>query len=841
MKNISLKSAVYFAFRESRFAVKNFRSFIACLFLGTAIIAGIGSLTANISDSLSQDGQILLGGDVEISQIQQRLSPEERQYLSERGIVSEIATLRTMAHGRDDSSLIDLKAVDNHYPLYGTLLLENRSYGPDILSRKNGQWGILLSEALIIRLKLSVGDTVTVGTEQYQVRAVLKKQPDVNSQRFQLAPGAIIALTSLFENSLVQPGSLIRYHNRIKLNQGVNLEKLKHNIQKRFSGKGGQIRDSHSGGAGLRRFISRMGQFMTLIGLTALLVGGIGVSNGVHAYLEEKTDTIATYKILGATGKTILVAYLGQIMAIALGAIIFGVIVGALLPVILAEFFRSSLPVAVNMTIYLKPLGVAAYYSLSVALIFTLWPLGRAVRSSPARLFRQTVSPGRIISRSPGYIMVISVLSLSLIALVIYLSEFRLLTAAILGAMALVFMILLGASALARRIARNIPRPKNPVFRIALGNIYRPGNGTTSIILSLGFGLILFTTIALLENNLLRAIDEQTRGEAPSFFFIDIQKSQLEAFSDFLMNRKGVKSYRTVPNLRGKITRIKSIDASKVAVKPEGRWILRGDKGITFTDKLPGDNEIIAGHWWPAGYHGPPQVSISEQMARSMDLTPGDAISVNILGRNFTLPIASVRRFSWGSLGINYVLMLDPNTLKSAPFTYVATARAQKEDEARIYQDINRKFPAISIVRMKEILANILTLLGKIAGSIDIMAAITILSGIFVLAGAVGAGHKARIYDAAVLKVVGATRWNIVKAYALEFILLGVVTGVIALILGTLGAYAIITYLMELSWQLPFYIPLSTVMVSTGITLAFGMVSIWLALSVRPSQTLRNH
>lgn len=841
MKNIFLKSALLFAFRESRFALGNFRFFIASLFLGTAIIAGVGSLTANISDSIRQDGRILLGGDIEVSQIQQRLTSKEKNFLSGYGKLSEIATLRTMAHGGDDNSLVDLKAVDHAYPLYGTLSLKDRPYRPDILAKKNGYWGILLSEALASRLKLGVADRVKLGTEDYQVRGIVIKEPDVNSRGFQLAPGAIIALGGLLENSLVQPGSLVRYHNRLKLFQDISIENLKNNIKKKYPDRGWQLRDSRSGGAGIRRFISRMGQFMTLVGLTALLVGGIGVSNAVRAYLEEKTDIIATYKILGASGKTILIVYLSQIMLIAAGAVILGLITGALLPVILAEILKNSLPIALNMTIYLKPLLLAAYYSLSVALIFTLWPLGRAVRIPPSRLFRQTVSQSRSISQSWGYIGVISLLLLSLITVVIYMSEFRRLTAMTLGAAAMVFVILLGASAVMRWIAGKIPPPKNPVFRIALGNIYRPGNATTSIIMSLGLGLILFTTIALLENNLLREIGQKTRGETPSFFFIDIQKKQINPFVTYLKNTPGIESYRTVPNLRGRITRIKSVDATKARVKPEGRWILRGDKGITFTDKLPADNKIVAGNWWPAGYEGPPEVSISEEMAQSMDLVPGDSISVNILGRNFTLTIASVRRFSWGSFGINYVLMVDPDMLKSAPFTYVGTARAAGRDEARIYQDLNRKFPGISILRMKEVMTNILGLLGKISAAIDIMAAITIISGVLVLAGAIAAGHKARIYDAAILKVVGATRKDIIKAYVIEFILLGMITGIIAIILGSLGAYMLVKNMMEIPWQLPLYIPLGTVVASSAVTLAFGMVSIWLAMSVRPSHILRSH
>ncbi len=840
MTGTSLACAIRFALRESRFALQNFKIFIASLFLGTAIIAGVGSVTANISDTIRQDGRIFLGGDLEISQIQQRLNEGERAYLAEWGTVSEITTMRTMAHVENDSSLVDLKAVDGAYPLYGEFTLVNSRYSPQTLGKQGGNWGIILSKALATRLKLKVGSTVKLGTESYEVRDIIKKEPDANNQGFQLAPGAIISLDSLFENSLIQPGSLIRYYNRIKLNQGITTKFLRDNIKQRFPDQGWRIRDNNSGGAGLRQFVGRMGQFMTLVGLTALLVGGVGVSNAVRSYLEGKTDTIATYKILGGSSRMILMTYLGQILIIATFAIALGLIVGAFLPMIAGDFFQASLPVAMNMALYPKPLILAAFYSFLVAIIFTLWPLGKAVQIPAARLFRQTVSTRRTTPQSLPYILVISGLLALLVAVVIYTSELPGLTAGTLLAAALMFLILLGAADLVKKIAKKCPRPRNPVFRIALSNIYRPGNSTSSIVMSMGLGLILFTSIALIEHNLLREIRDRVDGEAPTFFFIDIQKDQHDEFTGYLAGREGVESYRTVPNLRGRVTHIKSIEARKADVKPEGRWIIRGDRGITFTDILPADNIITAGKWWPKDYDGPPQISIQMQMANSMDLAPGDEIGVNILGRDFTFAISSIRDFHWESFGINYVMMVDPNSLKSAPFTYVATAKTRPGDEAAIYRELYQKFPGLSIIRMADMLENAVILLGRISGAIGVMAAITIISGILVLAGAIAAGHKSRIYDAAILKVVGATRYDILKAYIIEFILLGILTGVIAIILGSLAAYSVIKLLMDMSWQLPFEIPVGTVSASIVVTLLFGMISIWLAMSARPARVLRN-
>ncbi|WP_339861271.1 ABC transporter permease [Paremcibacter congregatus] len=833
-------TAFRFAWRESRAAFKNFKIFIASLFLGTAIIAGVGSVTSNISNSIEEDGRTFLGGDVQISLTQKRLTPEERIFLEKRGELSEIATLRSMAHTTDKSSLVDLKGVDTHYPLYGELELEQGDYGPLMLGKQGGRWGIILSEPLATRLGISLDEDVKLGTKLYQVRGLIKKEPDANNQGLQLAPGAIVALDSLFDNTLIKPGSLVRYHTRIRLFDGVALETFRDELKESFPDQAWRVRDHNSGGSSLRRFVSRMGQFMTLVGLTALLVGGVGVSNGVRTYLESKTDTIATYKILGATSRTILLIYLGQIMLIAAFAIMAGLLVGGLLPLMFGDILKNSLQVDLEMSLQIKPLILAALYSGAIAAVFTLWPLGKAVQTPAARLFRQTVTPKGRIRQSLPYIVTIGGIGLCLLTLVVYTSQFKAITAALLAGTAVAFVILYGAASLAKWLAKRLPRPHNPIFRIAISNMYRPGNATNSIVLSLGLGLILFTAVALIENNMIREINDRVKGDAASFFFIDVQKSQKEVFTRYFEEREGVESYRMVPNLRGRVTQVKGVPSKDVKAKPEGRWILRGDRGISFSAAPPPNNKIVAGKWWPEDYTGAPRVSISKQMADAMDLKVNDEITLNILGRDFTLPIMSIRDFDWESFDINYVMIVDPNTLANAPFTYVGTAKTVADQEPEIYRELTGRFPSVSLIRTKDVLGSALEIMAKIATAIDFMAAITIMSGILVLAGAISAGHRTRIYDAAVLKIVGATRLDILKAYIIEFILLGLLTGGIAILLGTVAAYSVIVFVMEMTWLLPVYIPVNTVGVSILATLAFGIVSIWLAMSARPAQVLRN-
>lgn len=827
-----------FAFREIRFAFKQFRIFMACLFLGTAIIAGVGSLNSNINTALYEDARILIGGDVELRLVQRQLTNEERNYIGVRAIISNMITLRAMAHVKNDSTLVELKAVDRKYPLYGGFTVE----GSPGLHQIGGQWGIALSDALARRLSLKTGDDLKIGALNYNVRGIITNEPDGNNQGFRLAPGAIVALKSLRETKLIQPGSLVNYYYRLKLPKTSDVNIFRNELTEAFADAKWQLRDTSNGGGGqIKRFVDNMGQFMTLVGLTALLVGGVGVSNAVHNYLNRKTDTIATFKILGATSGVIFRTYLAQIMIIAALAISLGLVVGGFTPLLISDVLSDQLPVPLREQFFIRPLIKAAFYSSMICLIFTLWPLARAKSVPAARLFRDTVSQEKGARPSLFFAVLIGLLVAVLLTAVLYTSNHRAITGWFVGGVVLSFGILLLTGTAIRAVAARLPRPHNPALRIAMSNIHRPGNATLSIVLSLGLGLILLSAIGLVEYGMLREIDQRVNEDVPSFFFIDIQKDQFNDFKNFVEQSEGTEEFRAVPNLRGRITHVKGTPAAEFSAGQDVRWILRGDRGLTFTDARPEQNELVSGDWWPAGYQGPPELSITQDMANGMALVPGDSLTINVLGRGIKAKVRSIRTVDWGTFGINYVLMFDPHSLKSAPFNYVATLKAGQADEDRLYRAISTKFPAVSTVRLKEVLENVQKLLRKIGGAVDAMAAITIVAGIIVLAGAVATGHQSRIYDSAVLKVLGATRKNILKAYMYEFLILGFATGLVAIMLGTLAAYGVVIGIMKMTWYFTLDIPLITIGGSIAVTLLLGMVSIWTAMSLRPAQVLRDN
>ncbi|RMD90599.1 MAG: FtsX-like permease family protein, partial [Alphaproteobacteria bacterium] len=481
----------------------------------------------------------------------------------------------------------------------------------------------------------------------------------------------------------------------------------------------------------------------------------------------------------------------------------------------------------------------ATLYGLLVTLIFTAWPLGLARDLPAARLFRKVVAPPQRLPR-PAYLVLAAAATAGILVAAIALSEQRMLTAGFAAAAVLALALLRATGWALQRIAARLPRPRRPGLRLAIANLYRPGAATGPVVVSLGLGLTLFAALALVEGNMSREVAEQIPDRAPAFFFIDIQPHQRDEFIATAKGLPGVTNLVTVPSLRGTITRIKGVPAAEVKADPGSAWVLRGDRGLSYATEVPAGNALVAGQWWPPDYDGPPLVSMSAEEARGLGLDVGDSITVSVLGREITATVASLRQVEWGTFGFNFVILFDPHTLAAAPHGYMATLEASGEAEAGAYRALTDRFPNVTAVRMKEVLGSVNAILERIGAAVRATALITILAGILVLAGALAAGHRHRLYDAAVFKILGATRRTVLGAFGIECVLLGFLTGIVGLLLGGLAGWVVVTRVMELDFTpLPGSMVL-VVLLSTLLTLAFGLLATWSALAARPAAVLRS-
>ncbi|MCA1941379.1 MAG: FtsX-like permease family protein, partial [Caenispirillum bisanense] len=381
-----------FALRELRGGLKGFRIFLACLALGVAAIAAAGSMNRAVTTGLAEDARVLLGGDIEI-ELNYRPPTDEQFALMERyGRVSRTVEMRAMGRSADDGTLVQIKAVDAVYPLYGAVELDPAQPLAEALAERDGRWGVAVDPALLVRLDLAVGDTLRIGDTDYAIRATVAREPDRANTVFAFGPRVMMSRDALQASGLVQPGALVEYETRIATD---NPDALRAELLQRFPDTGWQIRGLDRAAPGLERFLGNITLFLTLVGLTALLVGGIGVANAVKAFLDTRIQTIATLKCLGASAERIFHIYLIQISLIAALGIALGLALGAAVPFVAAGFLSDLLPVEARTALYAGPLLQAAGFGILTALVFALWPLSRARRVPAAALFRSVVAVPR--------------------------------------------------------------------------------------------------------------------------------------------------------------------------------------------------------------------------------------------------------------------------------------------------------------------------------------------------------------------------------------------------------------------------------------------------------------
>lgn len=839
-----LNVALTMARRELRQGLSGFRIFLACLILGVASIATVGSLSAALLEGLSSEGQRLLGGDVEIKLVHRELDTQELRWLKDQGQVSMVADTRAMAATLDGKarSSIELKAVDRYYPLYGAADVSPREPLSELFANREGVFGAAVEERLLKKLGLNRGDVIRIGEAKFSLRAIIRSEPDRIAGGFSTGPRVLISEFAMRATGLIQPGSLINFSYRVALPQEITSREGVSNFVKyvkdKYPDKDWQVRDRWNAALGVRRFIEQVGAFLTLIGLTALVVGGVGVASAVKAYLDRRRDDIATLKCIGASGQFVFLMFLSEVMTLAVYGVAVGVLIGAILPVLMGWILSGVLPFHAQFGLFVAPLGAAAVYGLLTALAFAIWPLARAKDISPAVMFRDLVTPTHSWPRTPYVVGTVLALS-ALAALAVVLTPNIELAAGFAAGALIAFVILRLTGGGLMWIARHVPRPKNMMARLALSNIYRPGAPTPAIILSLGLGLTLLSAIALIDANIRRVIREETPETAPSFFFVGIPSAHVEKFRRTIEGQPGTSELALVPMLRGRITKIKEVSADKAPVAREAQWALNGDRGLTYGEPPGANGQLVSGTWWPKNYKGPPLMSFDATLAEGMNVEVGDALTVNIMGREFKFTIANTRRVDFSNARMNFLMIVSPGVLEKAPHEFLATAHASKSAEDDVERAVSNAFPNVVVIRVREALETANEFVRQISGGIRAASFVTLLTGFLVLAGALAAGHRHRLFDAVVLKVLGATKGQVMTTYLLEFAVLGLGAGFVSALTGTLAAWAVAAFVMQTTF-VPEMTTLAVVIIGGALAaMGLGIASTWTALSTPAARTLR--
>lgn len=826
--------AARLARRDLSHSLRGLRLLLLCIFLGVATLAAIGSLSSALTREIADRGAVILGGDLQVGMTQRQANAEELETIRSAGDVSTTIRLRAMARRPDRqgaATLTELKAVDDAYPLYGTFLVDGREAGPPAAG------DVYVAPDLASRMSLRPGDRLRFGESDFRVAGTISDEPDRVGEGFTLGPVAIVSLEGLERTRLVQPGSLYTTKYRVRLPAAADANAIVEQMQDRFPGASWEFRTRDRAAPGASRFFDRMGEFLTLVGLSALVIAGIGVSNGVASYLRQKRQGIATLKMLGASSVDIGRIYLVQIALVASIGIGAGLLVGALLPLAVILLAGDALPIQPGLSLHPVPLATSAAYGLLISLAFILPPLSRARHQPVASLFRDQLASRHRLGR--GAVLATAAAAIAVVAIALGTSDRPMFAGGVLVAVLGTFLLLAALGWLVRWAAARLPRPAAPLLRLAVTGLHRPGAQTVGVIIALGLALTLFVALAAVQTSLRAEIANSIPERAPDQFVLDIPAERRAEFEALVQREAPGAELNIVPALRGTITAFGGQRVADLQELPDGAWFLRGERGVTYSASLPEGSEVVAGTWWPVDYSGPPLVSIDREAADVMGIGVGDSLTVSVLGREIEARVASLREVHWDTMGFNYILVFAPSVLESAPHTLGATIAMDGARAEAVTRALLAVFPSASIIDVGEVIVQVATILEQMSAAILVAASVAILAGIAVLIGALSAAREARSYDSVILKTLGATRLQILSAQALEYGLLALIVAGVSLTLGLVGARFVIVGIFDFGWNPDMMVVAGVLVAGALLTLGIALLGSLPLLRVRPAQALR--
>ncbi|MEL6323229.1 MAG: FtsX-like permease family protein, partial [Pseudomonadota bacterium] len=792
--------ALRIAIRELQGGLKGFRIYLACIALGVFSIAAAGSVTAGFSRGLAQEFRTLLGGDAVFTAAQRRASGPERAWLEAQGAVSEVITLNVMGEANGKRRQVDIRAVDDRHPLIGVDVVFGVDRLPDALIRSGERWGIAATPSLLQDFDLQIGDEIALGNISAVIVARLDKEADGIGTPGAFGPEATIQIAALEDAGRLTDGQLFRASYRLLLPEGVVGDDVATRAEEEWGASGLRYRGPEDAIDGLERLLDMLNTFLSVIGIAALIAGGVGIAQASSAFLESRIPSIAAFKAIGAEAGTIRMAYLLQLGLLAVFGALIGVVLGAATPFLIAAFLGDRIPLPTVLQIYPFPLGRALLLGTLAAAIFVLPPLGRARATRPAVLFRTLGAEQR--AKSPWTERLVSLAAaIALFVLAIVTGETPIVTAALLAGAALAWGAFLGLARIIRFLAKRASVLAEGLPRLMLSNLGGPGSLAVTIVPALGLGLALLVFVTTVQANILRQVNQTAAANLPSLFITQIPTQGVSEF-DRLVADQGIDiedpdAFRRTPLVIGRVVALKGEPLNPDTVAESEQWVVDGEIGLPYLAKQPPEAELVEGAWWAEDYSGPLLVSVEDDAARGLGVALGDTIGFRVFGRDVTATVTSLRTVDWGQFGANSAFILSPGTLEAANPPHIAIVKGTPEQDAEIVRALGRDFRDTVVFQTRDALAAAGRLLGNISIAITAAASIVLASGLMVLFGAFAAMARQRRGEAALLKTFGASRAHVLQLYAGEFGLAGAAATGLGALLGVAAAYPVVVQQFE--------------------------------------------
>ena len=831
-----------FAARELRSGVAGFRIFLACLALGVAAIAAAGSTAEAFRQGLAAQGREILGGDLRASIDQRRFTPQEHAAFAKVGRATYAVGTRAMAETSTGARrLVELRGVDPSYPLIGSVKLAGAGNLAEVFHPFGDASGAAVEQTLLDRLGLKLGDTFLVGNSKFVVRAVLLAEPDRLGRSFGLGPRVLTSLSAVEKGGFLTVGTPRTGETvRIVLRGDQDPDNAAKALRKAMPDAGLEIRTRDEAAAGIKQLIAQLEYLLGFIGLASLVAGGLGVAGAVSAYLETRKPSIAVLKAMGAEGTLIRDMYLIQIAVLAGIGVLIGLAVGACAPFVLGALASDKLPIPALFAVYPWPLVKAGLFGLLSAAAFSLAPLARARTTPPSALFRRDLS-GRLTFGLELLGALLAAVGLAVLA--VYTAPTPLAAAIMIGGVVFAFAVLWAMGRGAAWAAGKVRWLARGPARIGLANLAGPRSAARTASPAIGLGVALLSAVVLIQSSLLTQITEIAPKTAPSMVFTEIPGDRVPQFDAAVTKAFGAPltrdNYLRAPFATGRIIRIKGQPVDIKTIKDSERWAYDNDISLSVIGPRPPSAGITAGQWWPDDYAGPPLIAMEEKAARGGGLKVGDSVTLSILGREIDARIAVLRKVDWGGFGPAFPLIIDPKALEGADLRQVAIARASVTQEAAATRDLGRDFPSVNIISVREQLETATEMFDRLALAVRGAASVAALAGLLVLAGAIAAGARARAREAATLKVLGASRFQVLSAYGIEYGVVGLIAGVAGVALGCAGAWPVVVKVFEASWSVDWRGVAALVGGAAGLAAFGGLLAALQALSKRPAPVLR--
>ncbi len=833
------------AVREARTGWQRLLFFLLSIAVGVGALVGIASFSANLEGAIRREARTLMAGDLEVVSSQE-FEPATRAAIAawddDGARWAELAELPSMAASADGTrtQLVEIKAVAGAYPFYGELVLE-----PALpLAELTSGGRIVVEEALLLQLGAAVGDRVKLGSREFTISGLVRREPDRVGGAFSLGPRVMMALEDVQAAGLITVGSRVRHRVLMALPPTLDAATVETALTEQLPEDRVNVRSFEAAQPTLRMFLARMGDFLRLATLVTLVLGGLGVAQSIRVFLQQKQDTVAILKVIGATTREVTLVFLLQCMGLAVIGSVMGLGLGVLIQQMLPRVVGELLPVAIVGE--LVPAAAAEGLAVGVitALLFCLVPLLSIRGVAPAQILRRELAAVPPVADRRARALAVLVLGGGLVGLAAWLSGSWRLGTIFVGGVVAALLVLAGASMATLALLRRLPRARSLALRHGLGNLTRPGSQVAAVVVSLGLGVAVIAQIQLVQSGLLARVADDAPADAPNFFFIGILPDQVEPFRALLTAQGAAEGLRLVPIVQARLARVAGTEVAdmKFASPSEERTITR-EFAITWLGEMPPGNEVVAGRWWTAEEAASqPLMSASADISQRLGLKIGDEVVFDIQGVRVPVQVQSTREVDWGQLQTNFVFILTAKALTGAPASWAATARSRPGPEGRraLQSAVIAAMPNVTAIDAAEVIERVQALVDRIAGVIRFMAGASILAGLVILGGSIAATRFRRVREAAILKALGATRSVLLRSLAVEYATLGVLAGVVGTAVGAALSYAVLSLVLNIPWHAPVAVLVGLPLATAVLTVVVGLAALLGVISEKPLAVLRD-